>query len=355
MNILPNANDSNISTLNYLIRGVYVTQLIGVAARIRLPDLLRDGPRSSEEIARIRDVHPGALHRVMRGLALYDILHETQDGRFELTSLGELLRSDHPDSLWDYAIIMNEIEAPASAQLWHTVKTGETALDCVFGHGYFDHLNAKPELGEHFDRIMIQLTSQIAASALQAYDFSGMRRLVDVGGGQGHFLAAVLETHPQLEGVLFDMPNLLERAAPYLQARGVLDRCKLVGGSFFDSVPPGGDAYLLSWILHDWDDASCIRILQNCRSAIGDQGKLLVVEYIIPEKTAEVPEQPKSAAEIVAGLLDIEMLVLLTGRERTLAEYRQLLSAGGFEISRVTNLAMTSAGSRTILEAVAHG
>lgn len=340
--------DSPSIALWYLIRGAFATHLIGVAVELGLPDLLHDGPRSSEDLARASGADAGALHRVLRGLSFYRIFRHNPDGRFALTELGELLRTDRPESLVDLAALTHGMVAPSLAQLTHTVKTREVAFDRVFGHDFFAHLRIDATAGERFDRNMTRVTSVVSASVVAGYDFSSIRRLVDVGGGRGHFLAAILAANPGIEGVLFDLPDVIERAAPYLQERGLLGRCSLVGGSFLDTIPPGGDAYLLSWILHDWDDATCVGVLERCRRAMGDEGRLLVVEHVFQDRGGDVTA---SSAEVMGALIDIDMLALLPGRERTLAEFRELFAAGGFELASATALE-TGVGQRTIMEAL---
>jgi ubiquinone/menaquinone biosynthesis C-methylase UbiE len=333
-----------IPALEHLLRGVYATHLLGVAAKLGLADRLRDGPRSSDALARDVGAHAGALHRVLRGLVLYRILDEVEPGRFALAPRGELLRSDLPQSMRDAALMVHEIVPRALTALEGTVKTGVPAFRLAFGCELFEHLATDPELGARFARIMARQTELVARLALEAYDFSQVRKLVDVGGGRGQFLAAVLQANPTMQGVLFELPSVLAQAGNRMTEQGLDARCSLLPGDFFETVPSGGDLYLLSWILHDWEDAKALRILTNCRRALGPGGRLLILEHLSPANALDDP---------LAILMDLDMLLNVSGRERSLNEYRVLLESAGLALTRELPLAAPHGGKlRTLLEAV---
>jgi hypothetical protein len=313
------------AALRRLIVGYRLSQALHVAAELGIADLLVDGPRSVGDLARATGARPAALHRLLRLLASEGVFAESQPGHYRLTPLAEPLRSDAPDSLRQRAIFDGRENWQAWGHLLHSVTTGGPAFDHALGAPFFDYLEAHADAGARFDALMAEQTTAWAAAILASYDFSGIRRLVDVGGGNGALLTAVLRSYPALSGVLVDLPHVIERAIPRLRAAGVADRCEVVVGDFFEGVPAGGDAYLLKHILHDWDDERCLTILRNCRAALPPDGRLLVVELITA--TDDRPDYGK--------YLDLNMLVLLTGRERTRAEYAALFEAADFRLTGV--------------------
>jgi len=309
-----------------MMYGFMASQLIYVAARLGIADHMRDGAGTGAELAEKVGATEEPLRRVMRGLVNIGVLTEDEGGRFGLTPLGEYLRSDTPGSLRELAILSGEEFYPAWGALLNTVKSGQTAFDHAFGTGFFQHLGQNSEAGERFNNFMVSLTTDTAVAVLDAYDFSPFRRVVDVGGGYGPLLAAILQANPGMEGVLFDTEAIIEGAKSYLEGAGVLEHCYLVAGDFFESVPDGGDLYMLSQILHDWDDARCVKILETCREAMRPNGRLLLLEAIMPEHVAEPTPVVDS---------DLIMLAITGGRERTEAEYRDLLAASGFNLTRI--------------------
>jgi O-methyltransferase domain/Dimerisation domain len=312
-------------TLGRMIAGYNTTQLIYVAARLGLADLLAEGPRPSEELARTVEANAAALRRLLRALVEIGVLLEGEDRRFSLTPLGEHLRQAAPGSLWAAAICAGDTFYRAWGDLLESVRTGETAFGRVFGAPMFDYLGRQPELAEIFGRYMTGVSADIAAAVAQ-HDFSSFRTIVDVGGGHGTLLAAILSANPHAAGVLVDLEPVIPSARRTFEAQGLSHRCELVAGDFFEAVPGGGDAYILKWILHDWDDEQAIRVLRNCRRAMGEKARLLVIETVIPERMT-----PGSAG---AGL-DMHMLALTGGWERTESEYRALLDHSGLRLSRV--------------------
>lgn len=321
-----------------MMTGYWVSKALNVSAELGVADLLRDGPRTSDELAAACGAHPPTLYRLLRALSSVGVFAEGEERRFALTPLAELLRSDVPGSMRALARMYGSEQYRAWDGLLDSVRTGEPAFDRTFGASYFDYLGRNPEAGAVFNEAMTGWTTQVTDAVVAAYEFVGMNTVVDVGGGHGLLLATILRAHPAMRGVLFDLPQVIAGARPLLEAAGVADRCAAVGGDFFASVPDGGETYILAQILHDWDDERCRVILENCRRAMRPEGKLLVVEQVLPP--ANEPAFGK--------WLDLHMLVLLTGRERTEAEYRALLRASGFEL---TGVIPTSSGAG-IVEAI---
>ncbi len=320
------SHPSAAAALRRLIVGYRLSQAFSVVAKLGIADLLKDGAKSVDDLARTTGAHPPSLHRVLRLLASEGVFAETDPGRFELTPLAEPLRGDARESLRARAIFDGEeCNWRAWGSLLHSVATGEPAFDHVHGAGLFSYLSRHPAAAAHFDALMTEQTTPWARAVVEAYDFSGIGTLVDVGGGYGALLAAILAAHPPMRGILYDLPHVIAAARPKLEATSVADRCDAIGGNFFEAVPEGGDAYVLKQILHDWDDDRCETILRNCRRVTPKGGRLLVVEALIP------PGNEPGYAKF----MDLMMLALLTGRERTEEEYRRLLEATGFALSRV--------------------
>lgn len=308
-----------------MVTGAWVTQSIYVAARLGIADLLQDGPQTSDELAQQTGAHGPSLYRVLRALAGLGIFAEDENKRFSLTPLSEPLRSG-PNSLRAMAIHLAEGPSWAAwGRLLDSVMTGETSFKLAHGSEVFPFYAAHPESLEPFNEAMTNFSEAVIAAIVPAYDFSSIKKLVDVGGGHGSLLAAILKANPDLRGVLFDLPPAVEGARARLQAAGVADRAELVGGDFFESVPMGGDAYLMKLIIHDWDDERAVKILKNIHAAMADGGKLLLIESVVP--AGNEPSFSKG--------MDLQMLVMTGGRERTASEYRDLFAAGGFTLTRV--------------------
>jgi O-methyltransferase domain/Dimerisation domain len=315
-------NDAETPTvaLRRLVNGYQVTQAIHVAAALGIADLLRDGPRASDDLARATDSHAPSLHRVLRALAAVGVLHEGDDGRFALTAIGECLRSDAPEPVGGWAAFVGR---PYHFQAWsgllHGVRTGESPFRSVHGTDVWDYRATHPEESAIFDAAMTAIMRRANAHLLAAYDFGRFATVVDVGGGRGAFLRAVLDANPATRGILFDRPHVVAGA-------DAGERCEVVGGSFFETVPEGADAYLLKAVLHDWEDDDALRILARCRAAIPDDGALLVVDRDLGAANEDAE----------AKLADLNMLVGPGGRERTRDEFAALLAAGGFELVGAT-------------------
>jgi hypothetical protein len=311
--------------MNRMLTGNWTTQMLYVAAKLGIADLLADGPRSADDLAEATKTHAPSLYRLLRGLASLGVFSEDGAARFALTPLAECLRSDVPGSQRALAIMNGEEHYQAWGQLLYSVQTGKTAFDKLYGMPVFEFLSQNLEQAKVFDAAMVGVHGRETAAMTDAYDFSGIGVLADVGGGNGSLLTTVLKKHPAMRGMLYDLPGVSERAKANLQAAGLADRCQVIGGSFFESIPAGADAYLMRHIIHDWNDEQATTILRNVHQALGDDGRLLVVEGVIPPGNDPC----------FGKMLDLTMLTMAGGKERTEQEYRELFSAGGFELTRI--------------------
>lgn len=308
--------------ISRMLTGYWITQALYVAAKIGLADLLKDGPKSSEDLASATKTHPRSLYRLLRGLASVGVFAEHDGHRFSLTPLAECLRSESGTQR-ALAIMVGEEHYHAFAELLYSVQTGKTAFDKVYGVPVFDFLSKHPEQAKVFDEAMVGVHGRETAAMLEAYDFSGIGVLADIGGGNGSVITAVLRKYPTMTGILFDLPGVADRAKANIHAAGLADRCQVVGGSFFESVPGGADAYMMRHIIHDWDDEKSSVILKNVHKAMGKDGRLLVVESVIGSESS------------FGKLLDLAMLVIPGGAERTEEEYRSLFGVAGFRLTRI--------------------
>jgi O-methyltransferase domain/Dimerisation domain len=313
-----------------MIFGFALSRSIAIAAQFGVADLLKDGPKSAGELAERIGTHPRSLYRLLRALSGAGIFAEETDGRFSPTPLSELLRSDAPESLRGFAAMMaDKVNFETWAELPYSIETGKPAFPHKFNMPWFAWLEQNPVDGKAFHDAMTSLSAGAVAAVVNVYDFSGITKLVDVGGGHGLLLASVLSKYPNMKGVLYDDPKVIAGAERLLAAQGVADRCEITGGDFFRSVPADGDAYILKHIIHDWSDEECLTILRHCHDGVTANGKVLIVEMVIPE-----PNVPG-----ISKLLDLEMLLFLTGRERTGAEYKELLDRAGFELTGIVQTA----------------
>ena len=322
-----------------MITARWVSQAIAAAAKLNIADQLAQGPRTIAEIAAATSTHAPSLYRLLRALASVGIFAEVESAphteaaprQFSLTPLAEPLRSGVPNSMHGAAMMFGEDwSIRAWADLYRSVQTGETAFKRVFGETVFEYLSNHPEALEVFFHSMKSFTAISQGAIVEAYDFSGIKTLVDVGGGNGGLLSAILKANPTLGGILYDSEKVVATARPILDAAGVTARCTVLSGDFFLRVPSGGDACIMKHIIHDWSDERSVAILTNCRRALPPQGKLLVVDAVI------VPGNEPGLGK----LLDLEMLVMAPGgRERTEAEFRELFTAAGFRLTRVVQTA----------------
>jgi O-methyltransferase domain/Dimerisation domain len=329
---LPHTPETPTVALRRLVNGYQVTQAIHVAATLGIADLLRDGARPPDELAEACACHAPSLQRVLRALAAVGVLHEDGDGRFALTEVGACLRSDAPDPVGGWAAFVGRpYHFAAWSNLLHTVRTGESAFAAVHGTDVWDYRAAHSEESAIFDRAMTDITRRANRHLLDAYDFSGLASVVDIGGGHGALVAALLTEHPQMRGVVFDLPHVVADTPALLAQAGLAARSEVVGGSFFDdALPAGADAYLLKAILHDWEDDDAVRILRACRAAAPSHAVLLVVERDL----GAANENPD------AKLSDLNMMVGTGGRERTRDDFAALLAAGGFALRRTVPTAI---------------
>lgn len=307
-----------------LLNGFRVTQVLYVAARLGLADILKDGPQSIEALTATTGANADALYRVLRVLASIGVFEEISARQFALTPLAVLLQNDHPSAVRAQARFFGDEPYRACGGLYDSVITGENAYERVFGAPHFEYLAQHPDQNEVFNQAMSASSRQAALAIAQAYDFSAAGTVVDIAGGQGVLIAAILRAHPALRGVLFDQPHVVENALPLLESAGVAGRCELASGDFFASVP-SGDIYTLRHILHDWDDEHAIAILRSCAEAMNSGGRTLVVESVIEPGNEPSP----------AKFLDLMMFVMNGGRERTAEEYRRLFAAAGLRLTRI--------------------
>ena len=315
------------ATMFRLMMGRWVSHLIYVAAKLELADRLKHGPRTVEELATAAEVQAPALYRVLRALASVGVFAETKDKRFKLTPLAVTLQKAVPGSMHAAALMFGEkYLEDAWTQLLHGLKTGEIPFLKAHGVPQFEYLETHPEDLEIFGETMTNVSSTENPAIAAAYKFTGIRTLVDVGGGNGSLLATLLKANPKLKGVLFDLPSVTTCAKQdrHVTAKGIAERCTLESGDFFEAVPKGGDAYIMKRTLHDWDDERCAKILANCCAAMGEKGRVLVVDSVIP--AGNDPDRGK--------LLDMQMLII-GGRERTKQEFATLFREAGLKLTRV--------------------
>ncbi len=323
-----------------MMTGHWFSQAMYIAAELGIADVLRDGPLSPEPIAEKVDANPDAIARLLRLLASRQIFVRHEDGRFGLTPMANVFRSDAPVSVRGIVRFWGH---PLHWENWsnlpYSVRTGKPGVEALRGKPMFDWIADNPDFGAVFNTGMTSLSTMETDPVLNAYDFSAFDTVVDVGGGLGRLLAAILTNYPRLRGILFDAESVVADAPDVLDASGVADRCTVVGGSFFESVPAGGDAYLMKHIIHDWDESKVLEILRNVRSAMRTGAKLLAVEFVVPEDDREH----------ISKVLDLEMLLIGAGRERTAGEYADLLRRADFRLNRV----IPTVGPVSIVEAQA--
>jgi SAM-dependent methyltransferase len=303
--------------------GAVAVQAIHVAAKLHLADLMAAGPKSVAELAEATHTNETSLARFLRALTSLGIFATDPSGRYCQTPLSDTLRADHPESIRPSAMMLGArfIWEPVG-WLDEAIRTGQVAFERVHSAPFFQYLAKNPEDAAIFNAAMSSMPSYLA-EIVGAYDFSKFRRIVDVGGGQGALLAAILEANPQTRGVLQDLPSVIAGAG-VLRREGIAERCEAVGGDFFDGVPEGGDAYVLKGIIHDWDDEAAVKILKNCRRAIRPDGTLILLDTVLT-----------GADDPARALMDLFMMVLTSGRERTEPEFRSLLQQAGFSLTRV--------------------
>ncbi len=307
--------------LHAMITAAWTTQAISTSVRLGVFDAVGETPRSADEIARATGCDPAAMARLLRALSSLALVTEDDDGRYASTPESRLLRRDAPDSLAAWAELSGTRMWSSWAQLAESVRTGKSSRELATGSPGFGHLERNPREAELFNRAMYELTQPIAAATVAAFDFGDVRTVVDVGGGAGQLLAAILAANAHLRGILFDLPHAASMANEVLTRAGVGSRCEFVAGDFFERVPKGADLYLLKSVLHDWDDGRCATILSRCRAAMRTGARVLVIERAMPVRYSD------SALDRGIARSDLNMLVGPGGRERTEAEYHALFRA----------------------------
>jgi O-methyltransferase domain/Dimerisation domain len=306
-----------------MINGFQVSAAIHVAASLGIADLLSDGPKRLDELATATHTSAAELERLLLALASLGIFAESEAG-FIQTALSHHLREDGSLKAWAMQVGRDYFWT-SWGQLEYSVRSGRPAFPHIYGTSAWEYRAAHPEDNAVFNAAMTQLMAGRVEAIVAGYDFSGIGQLVDVGGGQGELVAAVLAANPSMRGIVFDQPHVVASARALLAARGVADRCGIAEGDFFDSVPPGADAYILASILHDWEDQACLTILRSCRTAIRERGRLLIVEQVLGSANQPDP----------ARFSDLNMLVMLGGRERTAAEFQALFDEAKFRLSQI--------------------
>lgn len=318
-----------VAAIQALTAGAQNTQLVYVAAKLGLADVLYDGPRNADDIATELGVNAPVLRRLLRGLVNRGLVTEEKAGTFSLTPLGQYLRAGAPGALRDHAIQTGEIMYPALGSLLYSVETGQSAFDHAHGTGFWEYMAANPAADNSFNEGMTARAEAIVDEIVAAYDFSPFARVVDVGGGEGVLLSRILEAHAAPTGILYDIPALAQKASAYLARRGLSGRAEAVAGDFFAAVPRG-DLLVLMAILHDWDNERAALILRQCRKALEPNGRILIIEDLLPGK-------------VDAGMplieADLTLLVVCNGQMRTLAEHEELLVREGFRLESVNQTA----------------
>jgi O-methyltransferase domain len=329
------ANTQVTESMIRLICGAWLSKAILVVVTLGIPDLLSDGPKQSAELAAATGTNAPYLHRLMRALAVEGVFSIDHRDRFALTALGATLRSDAHGSLRDWVLLMlGEVHQGAWDELLHSVRMGESAFSYRHSRDLWEYCRAHPVHAAMFDKAMAGFTETYIANVLMSFSFSGFRKIVDVGGGDGSLLIGILTGNPDAQGVVFELPAAAKRAQQRIVDAHLADRCVAMAGDALVEVPAGGDAYILSRVLHDWDDDHSCRFLTNCRNVLPLKGRLLVIERVVPVGPDQIASTPYAVLSDIT-LTDLNMMVMTSGRERTLAEYERLFEQVGLRLVRV--------------------
>jgi hypothetical protein len=327
---MPHAAESKQGMLSQAITqmmmGYFVSQSLYTVTKLGIPDLLANGPENVTELAQKSGSYEDYLYRILRMLAKTGVFKQLPDRTFQLTDMGHLLRSDVSNSMRPMILMTGSEHYQAWGALFDCVKTGKRPFETVYGMNVFEYFEKHPEAGELFNDAMSSLVRNSHSAVIEHYDFSPFNTLVDIGGGHGLLLSMILTRYPNLKGILFDLPHVVKGATDTFEQAGITDRCEIQSGDFFKAVAAGGDVYIMSHIIHDWNDEACITLLKNTHQAMTDNGKLLLVETVIQGENAP----------IAGEMMDLNMLVMTPGgRERTEEEYRTLLEKAGFRLERI--------------------
>ena len=309
-----------------IISGFWIARCVYVTAKLGVADLIKDEPKTADELAAATDAHGPSLFRVLRALAAVGVVTRDDQNRFGSTPLSETLCANAPGSIRAFAMTeLGEEHYPAWGELLYSVRTGGIAFDKAFGVPIWEFFAKNPENAQIFNDAMSAMTAQANEAVHAAYEFSGISKILDVGGGHGGLITGILKKNPNMRGILFDAPPVIEGARTRVEESEVADRLELMAGDFFKSVPEGGDAIVMKWIIHDWNDDQSISIMKNCHRALPENGRLILIEAAVPETNE--PHFSK--------FIDLNMLVITGGRERTPEEFRRLYEASGFKLSRI--------------------
>jgi predicted transcriptional regulator len=325
--------DADHKKIYQMISGYARTSELFTIVKLGIPDILANEPKTLQEIANELNIDKNVINRFLRLLISREFI-SLNDSKFSLTSLGDILRADHPDSLRNLILYVGEVQYLVGHEMEYSIRTEKPAFNKIFGMGFFEYLSMKPEMSSYFNEAMNQQASIRTAGLINSYDFRQTRSILDIGGGDATLISAILMNNQQIKGIVFEVATVVEETRRNLTKNNLIDRCDVVRGDFFeDAIPPGADIYILSNIIHDWGDTEARKILQNCSKSMDDNSKLLIIEQLIPEQVT-----PGSSA---VGS-DISMLVLTGGRERTLSEYKKLFLESNLVISRVIPLALSN-------------
>ncbi|WP_213289224.1 methyltransferase [Bradyrhizobium sp. sGM-13] len=326
-----NSGATPSTTLWPLITGYMPARVVHVAAELGIADLIATEAKTADTLAREANTAPAPLRRLLRALASIGLVEELDSGQFSLTAAGSQLRSDVPGSMRNVALMFGGERAWKSwGEFLHSVRTGESGTRRVYGVGTFEYLAANPDEAVIFNAAMAENTRRVTELLVSTYDFSQFQNMVDIGGGNGTLMAAILAANAGARGAVFDLPSGIAQAPQYLADAGVATRCETIAGDFFRSVPEAADAYILKYVIHDWDDAQSVEILSNCRKAMHQTSKVLLIERVMPERMVATPIHQRIA------MADMNMLAMPGGQERTEQEYRKLLETAGLTLERTT-------------------
>jgi hypothetical protein len=309
-----------------MITGFWTSCCIYIAAKLSIPDKLVEKPKTAAQLAHETQTHEPSLYRLLRALSSIGIFFQNDSNEFELTPYGQILRSDVPGSMRAYSIMNIEYHYSAWGNLMHSIQTGEIAFDHLHNETLWEFYKKAPQAGAVFNKAMAGLTDAVIRNILPAYDFSAFPTIVDIGGGNGALLIGIMKSTTKANGIVFDLDeNIRDQAVLNISNNNLQDRCSFQAGSFFETIPAGASAYIMKSVLHDWDDANSIKILANTKKAMPDGSKLLIIENVIGEKNTPHP----------GNFMDINMLTLTGGRERTAGEWKTLIEKAELKFSKI--------------------